>query len=102
MNEATFTLIISIIFGVVALISTFGSYYFQVKEKISKASCNAVDNAEESGADGKEKFEMAVEQLKALVPMPLKPFITDASIRALVQVTFDSIENYAKKQTKKK
>jgi hypothetical protein len=100
MNEATVTIIISVAFGIIALLSTFISYYFSVKEKIEKAASGAIDKAEETGGVGTEKFEIAVEQLKALIPTPVKPFIPDKLIRKIVQETFDNIESYAKKQHK--
>ena len=101
MNEAMLTIITGVIMGIIALLSTFISYYFHIKEKIGKAASGAIDSAEESGGVGAEKFEMAVEQLNALIPRVIKPFITDDLVRKLVQETFDSIESYARKQHKK-
>lgn len=101
MNEATVTIIISVVFGIIALLTTFVSYYFSVKGKLDKAACGAIDKAEETGGVGSEKFEIAVEQLKALIPIPVKPFIPDRLVRKIVQEAFDNIESYAKKQHKK-
>jgi len=95
-------MVLDIILGVISLIAMFISYYFYIKCMLNDAACDAIDNAEATGGKGAEKFCFACELLKSLIPMAMKPFISDKMIEMIVQSTFDSIESYAKKQTKKK
>ncbi len=95
-------MVLDIILGVVSLVAIFISYYFHVKGLLNDAASGVIDDVEQPGFTGEEKFKMACEQLKALIPMAMKPFISDKLIEMIVQGTFDSIESFAKKQTDKK
>jgi hypothetical protein len=93
--------ILTVVFGVVALIGTFVSYYFYIKGIIIKAATGAIDNAEQPDKKGEEKFKEAVDQIMTLIPTVLKPFITKDFVGKLVQAAFEKIESYAKKQVEK-
>ena len=76
--------------------------YFYVKNKITKAIADEVDNAEIDDVEGPAKKAEVIAQLQKLIPAVLKPFITYKMLDALVQTVFDGIERYAKKQVEKK
>lgn len=93
--------IINLIFGVIAVVASFVGWYFYIKGKAYKAAEGAVDNAEQDGKTGAEKLEIATDQVYAIIPVVLKPFITKEIVRGIVQAAFDKIESYAKKQVEK-
>ncbi len=93
--------VITVILAILAILGYFLSYYFYVKEKIYKATENAVNTAEQDDKTATEKMELAVGQIYALVPVPLKPFLTKKVIEKIVQKAFDEIEEYAQKQVEK-
>ena len=95
-------MVLDIILSVVSLLALFVSYYFHVRGLLNDAASGVIDNVEQPGFTGEEKFKMACEQLKSLIPTAMKPFIGDKLIEVIVQTTFDSIESFAKKQTKTK
>lgn len=93
--------IINLILGIIAVIASFVGWYFYIKGKAYKAAEGAVDNAEQDGKTGAEKLEIATDQVYAIIPVVLKPFITKEIVRGIVQAAFDKIESYAKKQVEK-
>lgn len=95
-------IIINLILGILAIVASFVGWYFYVKGKAYKAAEGAVDDAEQDGKTGAEKLEIATDQVYAIIPVVLKPFITKDIVRDIVQAAFDKIEAYAKKQVKKK
>lgn len=97
MNE----LWIQIVLAIVALVLTGISYYFHVKDRVSKAISGAINDSEVDGIVGKEKFNNAVDQVMLIIPAVMKPFITRSYVENLVQIAFDNIEAYAKKQVLK-
>ena len=97
-----FEAILSIILAIATLIGVFVSYYYYIKEIIARSASDAIEQAEQPGKKGEEKFAEAVEQIMNLIPLVLKPFITKALVEKITQAAFDKIEAYAKKQTKNK
>lgn len=95
-------IITNLILGILAIVASFVGWYFYVKGKAYKAAEGAVDDAEQDGKTGAEKLEIATEQVYAIIPVVLKPFITKDIVRGIVQAAFDKIEAYAKKQVEKK
>lgn len=98
----TWEIILTVVFAVLSIVGILVSYYFYVKNKITKAIADEVDNAEIDDVEGPAKKEEVIAQLQKLIPAVLKPFITYKMLDALVQTVFDGIERYAKKQVKKK
>lgn len=90
--------ILSIVFAALTAVGGFVSYYFYIRNKIQKQIAAEIDNAESEDKIGEEKMAQVVSALKQLVPVILKPFITDSLIESLVQTAFNAIEAYAKKQ----
>ena len=93
--------ILSIVFAVLTVAGGFVSYYFYIRNKIQKQIAAEIENAEDEDTVGAEKMAQVVATLKKLVPIILKPFITDSLIESLVQAAFNAIEAYAKKQVEK-
>ena len=96
----TTTTILTIVFGILALGTTFLSYYLSIKSKIQEAAEDAINTAEELDKIGEEKMAIAVDQVYDLIPAAIKPFLSKATIEILVQATFDRMEEYALKQKK--
>lgn len=94
--------IINLILGVLAIVASFVGWYFYIRGRAYKAAEGAIDDAEQDGKTGAEKLEIATEQVYAIIPIALKPFITKDIVRGIVQAAFDKIEAYAEKQVKKK
>lgn len=98
----TWEIILTVVFAVLTIVGIFVSYYFYVKNKITKAIAGEIDNAEKEDVEGPKKKAEVIAQLQTLIPAVLKPFITYAVLDKLVQTVFDGIERYAKKQVAKK
>ena len=96
------TTILTIIFAVLAVISTFASYFLQVKAKVYSKTESAVNDAEQEDKTAEEKMAFAVEQIYSIIPTLAKPIFTRKVIEKIVQKAFDKIEEYAKKQVNKK
>ncbi len=97
----TLEIILTIVFAVLTIAGTLGSWYFYVKNKINAAIAGEIDSAENNDVDGKQKMAIVVEQLQTIIPAVLKPFFTKQLLESLVQAAFDKIEDYAKKQAGK-
>lgn len=93
--------ILSIVFAVLTAVGGFVSYYFYIRNRIETQIAEQIENAEDGTTVGEEKMAQVVASLKQLVPLILKPFITDSLIEKLVQTAFNAIEAYAKKQVEK-
>lgn len=93
--------ILTIVFGVLFIAGTLVSYYFLIKGKIMRQINGEINKAEDLDVDGEKKMAEVVLQLKQMVPVILRPFITDALLESLVQVAFDGIKAFATKQAKK-
>ena len=98
----TWEIILTVVFAILTIAGILVSYYFYVKNKITKAIADEVDNAGIDDVEGPAKKAEVIAQLQKLIPAVLKPFITYKMLDALVQTVFDGIERYAKKQVKKK
>lgn len=94
--------ILNIILIVLTIISTLLGYYFKVKEKISKEINGLINNAEDGESIGKDKMEQVVDNLYKLVPIPYRGILNKNVLEKMVQMAFDKIEEYAKKQVNKK
>ena len=94
--------ILAIVFAVLAVLGIFVSYYFYIRSKVFAATEDAINNAEQEDKVAEEKMELAVNQIYGIVPAFLKPFLTKKMIERFVQMAFDRIEEYAKKQKNKK
>lgn len=98
MEPTTLLLILTIAGGLLSLAATLLSYYFAIKNSLRDAAESAINSAEELDKIGEEKMALAVEQVYALVPDIAKPFFSKATIQVMVQLVFDQMEEYAKKQ----
>lgn len=101
-STTTASVIINVVLTVLSVVVSFVGYYFYVKQRITKAATDAVNDAEQKDKTGEEKKEIAVTQVYALIPAIYKPIITRAVVEGIVQAAFDKIEEYAKKQADKK
>lgn len=97
----TLQIILTVVFAILTIVGSLVSYYFYIKNKITEQVAAGIDSAEIDGAKGEEKKAEVVAQLQKLIPTILKPFISTSMLDALVQMVFDKIESYAKKQVEK-
>lgn len=101
MNESVLNIILLIISIIVGALTTYFKTNATLKEKTSQYINEAEKLHYDATNAGEEKFEYVVDKLYYLVPTVLKPIITRATISALVQNTFNSIQSYAKIQLDK-
>lgn len=94
--------IFTVIFAILSIAGGCIGYYFYIKNKIAAAVNGSINDAENLEENGESKKAEVVAQLQTLIPSILKPFITKQTLNILVQKAFDKIEEYAKKQIKKK
>jgi hypothetical protein len=80
----TLEMILTIVFGIIAVVVTFVGYWFSIKSKIQSAAEDAINMAEELDKMGEEKLQMAVDQVYAIIPAIVKPFLSREVITGLV------------------
>ena len=93
--------ILNIVLIVLTIISTFIGYYFKIKEKILKEINGMINDAEDGTTIGSDKMQSVVDNLYKLVPAPYKGILKKNVLEKMVQMAFDKIEEYAKKQLNK-
>jgi hypothetical protein len=93
-------LVVEIILSILAVGGLLGTYYLHARVKIREAIEGAINAAEELELIGAEKMKMAVKIVSDIVPVGLKPFLTDKVLEALIQGVFDAMEEFARKQVK--
>lgn len=94
--------IIGLVLTGLTLLLSFISHYIYIRGKLHKAAAEAINDAELDDKTGKEKLELAVDEVYSLIPTSLRFFIYRRTVRKIVQAAFDAIEAYAKKQVEKK
>ena len=92
---------INIALGVLAIGVTIFSYYLAIKNKIEQAAKDAINAAEDLDKIGKEKMEIAVEQVYAVIPAIVKPVFPKDFIEQIVQEVFDKMIEFAEKKVAK-
>lgn len=94
--------ILNIALIILTILSTLVGYYFKIKEKILKEINGLINNAEDGESIGADKMQNVVDNLYKLVPAPYKGILNKNVLERMVQLAFDKIEEYAKKQVNKK
>ncbi len=94
----TISIISNVILALLAVLSSFLSYFFHIKNELEKAVPDAINNAELAGKTGAEKLELATTNIYKLVPKYMHTFITKEFVRNIIQLAFDKIADYARKQ----
>ena len=97
-----FNEILNIALIILTILSTLIGYYFKIKEKVLKEINGLINNAEDGESIGKDKMQSVVDNLYKLVPAPYKGILNKNMIEKMVQLAFDKIEKYKKKQVNKK
>lgn len=95
-------IIINIGLAVLSVAMAFVAYYLEIKKKIVEAAGAEISNAQDVATDNAERMAYVVEQLKKIVPAPLRFIFTDAVIKKIAQTAFDKIKEYAKKHAEEK
>lgn len=94
--------ILNIALIALTVLSTLVGYYFKIKEKISKEINGLINNAEDGESIGSDKMQSVVDNLYKLVPVAYRGILNKNVLEKMVQMAFDKIEEYAKKQVNKK
>lgn len=94
-------LILTIVSGVVTVLSVVLGYYQYIKKKIEQEALNAINKAEDTDKIGAEKMRDAVKTVYELIPGVAKPFISEKLVEMIIQNVFDKVEEYAHKQLEK-
>lgn len=91
-------ILINILVPIIAFISILIGYYFNLKGKLEKKALGAINEAENNDLSGEEKFKIAVAIVQDAIPAPWKIVFNKPTIEALVQLIFDQVQEFAKKQ----
>ena len=91
---------LSIILGILSVVVTIFGYYMSIKKKVQEEALKAINSAEDLDTSGEKKMEFAVDTVCSIIPVMLKPFIGRDVVEMLIQVIFDQVEEFAKKQVK--
>lgn len=94
--------ILNITLIVLTLLSTLVGYYYKIKENILKEINGLINNAEDGESIGADKMNQVVDNLYKLVPVAYRGILNRNVLEKMVQMAFDKIEEYAKKQVNKK
>ena len=96
---------LQVLFAVLWIVEGFFAWYFRTKTNIFSMAAEAIDKAEKEYADvakgGSEKMRFCVQWISSYIPLPLKPFITEAMIEKIVQSVFNYVASFAEKQLDK-
>lgn len=96
------SIIFTIVSSLLGILGAIGSYYFYVKSKLNQLTIDVINIAENTDKVKHEKMELAIQELKRLLPPGASLFITDSLLQDIIQTAFDKIEEYAQKQQPKK
>ena len=97
----TFEIICSIVTPLLTFAAVIVSYYFMLKKKIEEVALDAINSAEDLDAIGAEKFKEAVTIVQEAIPVAWRMMFPQPVIEAIVQMIFDKVQEFAKKQVKK-
>lgn len=100
-TNATINLIINIGLALLLLVVVCVAFYFYILGKVYKEGADAINDAEQDDKEGKEKLDLAVSRIYDAIPAVLRPLFTRTVVTGIVQMLFDKIEAYARKQAKK-
>ena len=93
--------ILNIALIVLTILSTLIGYYFKIKERVLKEINGLINEVEDGESIGAEKMQSVVDNLYKLVPTPYRGILNKDVLEKMVQMAFDKIEEYAKKQVNK-
>lgn len=91
---------INIIFPIISFVVILLGYYFKLKNELEKIALGAINKAEDLDLIGEEKFKIAVSIVQDAIPKPWKTIFNQEAVETLVQVIFDEVQEFAKKQVK--
>ena len=92
-------LFLTILSSVLTIGAAIFAYYLYVKKNISEKAVELINNAEDLDVVGAEKKSIVVAELYRMVPAAFKGFITTDVLDGLVQMLFEQIQAFAKKQS---
>ena len=87
--------VISIIILVLSFVILIACLFYQIKKNgLRKVAMDIILRAEEllGSGKGKEKMQYAITQFIALLPAPLRLFVTPQAVEAFIQDVFDDIK----------
>lgn len=96
-----FSEVLNVILAVAIVIGAFVISYFKTNSKFKDKIAALCNYAESQFSKGTDKKQYVIDTIYSIVPIALKPILNKTIIGMMVQSTFDSIEEYAKKQLDK-
>lgn len=100
-NIVNISEILNFVFAIAIIIGGFVISYFKTNSKFKDKIAALCNFAESQFSKGEDKKQYVVDTIFNIVPFALKPILNKTIIGMMVQSTFDSIEEYAKKQLDK-
>lgn len=96
------TILINVIWAVVcfilSVVAQFIAAYLKAKGVVTEEAAHQIAVAEEAFSTvehaGKQKMQLCIDALYALIPAPVKMFFTREMIGQIVQKVFDEVEKY--------
>lgn len=96
------TLLINVIWAVVcfvlSVVAQFLAAYLKAKGVVTEEAAHQIAVAEEAFSTvehaGKQKMQLCIDALYALIPAPVKMFFTREMVGDIVQKVFDQVEKY--------
>lgn len=95
-------MVLNIILAVLSVALLLVSAWIGIKKKIQLEAENAINDAEDTDLVGAEKMEQAIDNVLAALPKVALTFVSRDAVRNVIQVVFDGMEKYARKQVKEK
>lgn len=91
-------LIWAVVCAIIGIVAQFISAYLKAKGVVTEEAAHQIAVAEEAFATvehaGKQKMELCIDALYALIPAPVRMFFTRGMVGEIVQKVFDQVEKY--------
>ena len=81
-------LVATIISVVCTVVSVIAGYYIYIRKRIEEEALDAINKAEDTDKHAEEKLEEAVETVYNVLPSVIKPFISRALLKTIIQKVF--------------
>lgn len=91
-------IILAVVCAIIGIVAQFISAYLKAKGVVTEEAAHQIAVAEEAFSTvehaGKQKMELCIDALYALIPAQVRIFFTREMIGQIVQKVFDEVEKY--------
>lgn len=94
-------MVLNIILTVLSVALLLVSGWIGIKKKIRDEAEGVINEAEDTELKGSQKMQYAVERIEAILPAAIRPIVSRDTIESGLQIVFDGMEKFAKKQAAK-